>query len=218
MYPDVTSEIAETAKSYQYQDPPDVLVFLQDLIASTLRWLRDFLQSFHINIPFLADSRAISGIMQLLIYIAGATAILILVSIVWSRLSYLSGQSKLAIKGQTSSQALLDSSGWQQEAAQMAERQEWRAACRALYLASLRALHEKDIASFAPARTNYEYWYFLAPYPQLQLAFRRLAERVERIWFGKREGTQSDYTECREDLDQVLNLAESYLPEKQVSP
>src|SRR5207302_11114168 len=82
------------------------------------------------------------------------------------------------------------------EAGQLAEKQEWKNACRALYLSVLRLFAERDICEFMPARTNYEYYYVLARYPGLQGGFEDLATRVERIWFGGAEALSSDYDTC----------------------
>jgi hypothetical protein len=212
---DITPQIGEVAKRYDYHEPPSFLVSLQDWIAWALRAVSDFLASFKIIIPGLADTSTVSSIMQLLLYLAGIIAAAAVMYLVWTRLGYLNKQTQLARGGSSITQSLLDSNGWRAESESFAQRSQWKDACRAIYFSTLRLLSERNIADFSPSRTNYEYWYVLADYPTLQIAFRELASRVESIWFGGRIPEQSDYEYCVSKVNMLAQEAEHLAENRQ---
>jgi hypothetical protein len=204
----ITAQIAEVAKNYDYKEPPSFLVMFQDWIAYVLRTISDFLGSFKIIIPGLSDVSTVSSIMQFLLYLAGIAAAGAVMYLVWNRLGYLNTQTQLARGGKAITQSLLDSAGWRNEAGELATKAEWRDACRAIYLSLLRLLSEKHIAEFAPTRTNYEYFYMLASHPRLQHGFREVASRVESIWFGGADASESDYQYCLAKVDELSGEVE----------
>lgn len=205
--PDISRQLEEVARSYQYHKPPDVLLVLQEKLAAALRWLYDLLASFNILVPGLADTRAVGDLMQLIVYAAGAAAVLLVIAVAWSRLGQLQSQSALARQGKLSFETVLDAAGWMGEAGLLAERGDYRSACRALYMSMLKLLDERGIAPFAPARTNYEYAYMLSAHPHLQPPFRRLVDRVESVWFGGCQADRSMFSECRELLLSLMEQA-----------
>jgi hypothetical protein len=169
---------------------------MQDLIGQGLRWLNDLFGTIHIKVPGLADSSAASSVMQWLLYGAGIAGAVICLALLWARLSQLKKQSEGSRKHVSSITRVLDSSGWQKEAEQLATASKWREACRALYLSFLQLLHERGISEFVPTRTNYEYWHALAKHSSLQRRFRTLVNPVEAIWFGSQPASQNDYKLC----------------------
>ena len=209
---DVTAQIAEVAKQYQYKEAPSFLVMFQDWITWVLRTISDFLSSFRILIPGLSDTRTVSSIMQFLLYLAGIVAAGAVMYLVWHRLGDLKIQSQLARGGKAVTQTLLDSSGWRTEAADLAAKGQWKDACRAIYLSLLRLLAEKQIAEFSVTRTNYEYFYVLAPYPALQQGFREIASLVESIWFGGANASQADYDYCVHQAAELSSEVERVKP------
>src|SRR5439155_15756948 len=104
---DITPQIAEVARKYEYHEPPDflarLLVWLQDFISHVLRAFSDFLNSFRIVVPGLSDSRTVSSIMQILLYLAGIAAAAGIMYVLWNRLGYLKRLSAVATRGKEAS-------------------------------------------------------------------------------------------------------------------
>lgn len=201
---DIAPEIASVAGKYNYKKPPDLLLQLQEWIDKALRFLNEFLSSLRIHMPGMSDTSVVGNIIQAVVLITGALCLLVIIFFAMKRLSQLNAQSQLAKKGQSAAHLLLDAQGWKQEAATLAEKQDWREACRAIYMSSLRSFHESSVIEFAPTRTNYEYWYALAPRSEmLARSFRSLANQVELVWFGNKTATQDDYATCCKELIKV---------------
>lgn len=193
---DVSPQLQKLASEFQYKDPPDFLIRLQELISYLLRALADFLKQFKIMIPGMTDTSAVGDVMQIVIIAIGAiclTAILVMMS---SRMKQLNEQAQLARRGALSLEEILDSAGWKQKAEEFAKEKLFKDACRALYLSIIYLLDEKKILAYAPTRSNYEYWYALSGKEQMQKGFRRLADVVEEIWFGNHHALEEDYEEC----------------------
>ncbi len=197
---EVSADIAVIAQSYRYHNPPELLLKMQEIASQLLRWLSDLLSSLRIKVPGLADSSMASNVMQVLLYGAGLVGACFAVSLIWRRLRDLKIESERARSPAASTIKLLNSSGWQKEAEQLATDGLYREACRALYLSCLQLLHERGIAEFVATRTNYEYWYALARHSMLQQSFRALVSPVELIWFGSKPATQDDYLICLKAL------------------
>lgn len=211
-FKDISNEITAVAAAYEYHKPPGVLVWLQEMISDALRYINDWLSSFQIIIPGLADSRMVGNVMQVALYIAGAVAALVLVLAVWSRFGQLSRQSTLARRGLSASAVSLDAAGWRKEADSLAATGEYGAACRALYLSLLQTLHENGIIAYAPAKTNFEYGYALADHGPIQTIFKELCLIVESIWFGGRSAGQPEYSACLGLYEQAVSAVEAAQP------
>lgn len=195
-FTDITNEIASVAGQYKYHDPPSVLVKLQELLTQVLRLVKDWLESLKVLVPGFSDTRMVGDAMQFVLYGVGVLCFVLLVWVVWSRLNRLHVQTQLARTGAIGSEALLDATGWFDNAETLASQKQWKQACRALYHALLRLMDEKDILTFTATRTNYEYWYALSQYQSIQRMFRQVYDRVEIIWFGNRNADRHDYDEC----------------------
>jgi hypothetical protein len=201
---DIAPEIAAVAGKYNYKKPPDILLQMQEWLDKAWRFLTDLLSSLKIHMPGMSDTNAVGNIMQILVLLVGAACLFTIVYFAMKRLSQLKAQSQLAKKGQSAAYRMLDAAGWKKEAGELAEKQDWREACRAIYMASLRAMHENSVIEFTPTRTNYEYWYALEPKSDLLArAFRRLANQVELVWFGNKLASDEDYASCSEQLSKV---------------
>jgi hypothetical protein len=199
-FDDITAKIAEVARSYDFREPPDIILTAQNWLALLLRWLIDFLESLHIILPGSADSKMVGTLMQVLLYASGFAGGMVLIAVALIRIRRIRSKQRLSSIRGSATESLLDSAGWKAEAARLAGSSDWRGACRALYLSLLRNLDEKKVSPYAPTKTNYEYWYALARYPSLQLAFRQLAYSVEAIWFGQQTAGADDYARCAEQL------------------
>jgi hypothetical protein len=195
-YPDITKELASIASRYQFHKPPDSVVRLQEFLRQLLQWLLEWLDSFSIKVPGVADSRPLSLTMTIVVYGAGAVALIILGCVIWKRLKRNAQNEESIKKGTVAIEKILDSNGLKEEAARYAKANNFKAACRSLYLSLLQNLHEREIAIFAPAKTNYEYCYLLTSHTNLQTGFKKLAHRVELVWFGSKDADEADYDYC----------------------
>lgn len=196
-FKDASPDISAIAQNYSYEAPPSWLVKVQEIVREVLLAIEQwFNRLFRINSPGPADSKAISTVMQVWIYIAGFAALLAIIYFIWRRAKKNAEEQAATKRGATSVEDILDSQGYMNEAAKLAEKQDFRGGCRSLYLAFLRLMDERKVAAFAPAKTNYEYRYVLANYAKLQNGFKDLAETVELVWFGNKEADASDYESC----------------------
>ncbi len=201
---DIAPEIAAVAGKYNYKKPPDLLVQMQEWLDKAWRFVTDLLSSLRIHMPGMADTNAVGNIMQVLVLLVGAICLFVIVYFALKRMGQLSAQAQLARKGQSAAYRLLDAEGWKKEALELSEKKDWREACRALYMSSLRTMHESAVVEFAPTRTNYEYWYALEPHSEmLARAFKSLANQVELVWFGNKQASPEDYREIGEHLQKV---------------
>ncbi len=201
---DIAPEIAAVAGKYNYKKPPDLLVQMQEWLDKAWRFVTDLLSSLRIHMPGMADTNVVGNIMQVLVLLVGAICLFVIVFFALKRMGQLNAQAQLAKKGQSAAYRLLDAQGWKKEALDLAEKKDWREACRALYMSSLRTMHENSVVEFAPTRTNYEYWYALEPRSEmLARAFKSLANQVELVWFGNKQAGPDDYKEIGEHLQKV---------------
>lgn len=210
-YKDISKEIAEVSQGYNFHKPPDVLVSLQEVMGRLWRWILDWLDTiFHLRLKGASDSRSMSDLMQMGVYLAGVIGICVLIYFLYRRLNQQSEAARNLKKGATDIEEILDAAGWKTQAAKLASNQDHKGACRALYLSLLQCMHEAGVAEFAPTKTNYEYAYALAGNPVIQKAFKDVANNVEMIWFGNKEASVVDY-------DGILNSVQSIEPEVQLA-
>jgi hypothetical protein len=198
---DVTNEIAEVAKHYHFSKTPSIV---EDLIKQFWQIVRALLEWWNsLTGPHASalDSRNVSTLLQVVIYVATGCAMVALVVLLYRRARTAGGDKKRTTKGASAVEEILDARGWRTQAEKLAGTGDYKGACRAVYLCLLQSLHENEIARFAPAKTNYEYSYTLAKYPDIQTPFRDLAERVELIWFGNKQASREDYDVSIRQLD-----------------
>jgi hypothetical protein len=193
----ISREIAEIGKNYDYQQPPDILIKLQDLLAYFLRLLRDFLS--YLKLPELgsSDSRSVATLLQVLVITAGVVAVVMVLLLVASKLRALQAQRNLALGSMVVAESPLDSKGWLMLGEELEAKGSHREACRAVYMSTLHLLDEQKIIAFSATKTNYEYFYALKRLSKVAQSFRNLVDLVEYIWFGDKEATSEDYTQCR---------------------
>lgn len=207
-FKDISSEIADVASRYHYHKPPQFLLYLQELLSRILRFLKDLFEQLHLFNSGFSDTRMVGNLMQVLLYVIGGICAFLIVYLVFLRMTKLTQMSKLARAGALESDALLTSKGWLDEAKSLAQKEHYKSACRALYLSFLRLLEERNIAPYAPTRTNYEYWYQLSKSREIQILFRQLADIVELVWFGNKDAEASDFEECLVILDSAQTAIE----------
>jgi len=203
-------EISEIAKNYDYRQPPDVLIKLQEFVAYLYRLLRDVL-SF-LKLPQLAnsDTRAVADLLQVLVVAAGVAAAVMVLLLVASRMRVIRNQRQLALGSIVVGESPLDSQGWLALGEELAGNASYKEACRAVYMSILHLLDERNIVAFSATKTNYEYFYALKRTGHIAGAFRNLVDCVEYIWFGDKPATKDDYQECR----QQAKLIQEGLPVK----
>lgn len=172
-----------------------------DAVSRLLRAILQFIRDLLTPHGSALDSRGLSNLLQVGIYIVTGIALIWLCVLLYRRARTARTTTAQSTRGATMVEELLDSEGWRKQAEKLAAAGDYKGACRALYLSLLQRLHENEIAVFAPAKTNYEYMYSLAKYPDIQAPFRELAERVEVIWFGNKDALSEDYVLSKEQLD-----------------
>jgi hypothetical protein len=220
-FKDISGTIQEVASGYQYKDPPDFLLKLQELITYLWRIVSDFLKHLRITIPGYGDSSGIAATLKVVLVFVGVLCFFGILAMAWSRMNQLKAAEKLAKRGAESTDVNLDSGGWKEKASELAGQGHYREAVRALYLSLIYLMDERGIIDFAPTRTNYEYYYALSSSHPLQRGFRRMADLVEEIWFGNHQAQQDDFETCSQLLSslesEVAAIAPALAPER-VSP
>jgi hypothetical protein len=212
-FQDVTPQLEKLASEFQYKDPPDFLIRLQELVSYILRAIADFLKQFKISLPGMADTSAVGNVMQVLIVIIGVICLILVLILMSSRMKHLRAQANLAKRGASSLEEILDSAGWKLKGEELARERLFKDACRAVYLSVIYALDEKKILAFTPTRSNYEYFYALHGKQGLQTGFRKLADLVEEMWFGNLHAAQEDYDNCVQ-ISNSLEQDLAYFAEK----
>lgn len=209
---DVSNEIAEVAKHYHFAKTPGIV---EDVIKQFWRIVRALFEWWHgLTGPHVSplDSRNISTLLQIAVYVVTGFAVIALALLLYRQVRTARGDKTRTSKGASAVDEILDAEGWRRQGERLAGTGDYKGACRAVYLSLLQFLHENEIAVFAPAKTNYEYSYTLAKYPQIQVPFRELAERVELIWFGNQQASKADFEACMTQLgglrSDVISLAE----------
>lgn len=197
-FKDHSLEIEAVSKNYISHDFPPWLLRLQELTQQMLQFLQELLERLLRNRASSgpADSHSLSTLLQYALYLAGIIAFVLICYLLLKRAAQAREETAEARRGAASIEKILDSQGYRKEAEKLALAADFRGACRALYLSLLQDMHEKSVAAFAPAKTNYEYRYLLAGFPQLQSSFMQLAEIIEQVWFGNKNAGMDDYTEC----------------------
>jgi hypothetical protein len=210
-FQDVSPQLEKLASEFNYKDPPDFLVRLQELISYVLRAIADFLKQFKISIPG-TDTSAVGNIMQIVLVILGAICLFITLFLMFRRMKHLQEQAQLAKRGALSLEEILDSAGWKQKAEELAKARLFKDACRAVYLSVIYLLDEKQVLNFAPTRTNYEYYYALSGKESLQRGFRRLSDLVEVMWFGNYIAEENDFNDCMQLSETIERDVTQWIP------
>jgi hypothetical protein len=208
-FKNISHEISEIAKNYDYRQPPDILIKLQDLISYLYRLIRDFLSYLRLPQFSGSDTRGVANLLQVLVVMAGVVAAVMVLLLVASRLSVLQTQRKLALGSIVVGESPLDSRGWLALAEELEGKASYKEACRAVYMSILHLLDERRIIAFSATKTNYEYFYALKRMAKVAESFRNLVDLVEHIWFGDKAATGEDYRQCR----QQASLVEDGLPQ-----
>ncbi len=101
----------------------------------------------------------------------------------------------------------LPEDGWLRLAREMMERGELRLALRALYLASLAHLGNREFIRIARFKSNQEYAAELQrrarPLPELREAFSENVSIFERVWYGTHEVTQEGLQHFQSNFERI---------------
>lgn len=203
----IAKEIAEIAKDYDYQQPPGLLIKIQEIITSIIRAIHDLLSLIELPQTGSSDTKVVGDLLQAVVIIVAVLAAAVVAIVIVRQLKQIETQRKLARGELIVSESELDSKGWRSFAAQLLKENATKEACRAIYMSCLRLLDEDKIAVFAPTKTNYEYFYTLKQKPSIAQHFRPLVDTVELIWFGNKEAEESDYIACLNLLDKIEKAA-----------
>lgn len=203
----IAKEIAEIAKDYDYQQPPGLLIKIQEIITSIIRAIHDLLSLIELPQTGSSDTKVVGDLLQAVVIVVAVLAAAVVAIVIVRQLKQIETQRKLARGELIVSESELDSKGWRSFAAQLLKENATKEACRAIYMSCLRLLDEDKIAVFAPTKTNYEYFYTLKQKPSIAQHFRPLVDTVELIWFGNKEAEESDYIACLNLLDKIEKAA-----------
>ncbi|MBX9949254.1 MAG: DUF4129 domain-containing protein [Candidatus Obscuribacterales bacterium] len=217
-FKDISEAIADVARRYHYHKPPEFLIYVQEMLSRIVRFLKDLFEQLHLFNSGFSDTRMVGNLMQILLYSAGIICTLLIIYLVFMRMTKLTQMSKLARAGTLESERFLTSEGWLEEAKSLAQKEQFKAACRAAYLSFLRLLEERDVAPFAPTKTNYEYWYQLSKYRDLQSIFRKLADTVELVWFGNKSASREDFEHCIQLIEEARETIKITTPSGSAAP
>ncbi|RPI96213.1 MAG: DUF4129 domain-containing protein [Chloroflexi bacterium] len=146
-----------------------------------------------------AGSLSSPGIGQLIMLVLVTLAIAAVVLYVWRNLQVQSARLDLseAEAEPTTSQAAAE------KAEQLNAVQDFRAAIRYLYLASLLSLDERGVIRYDPALTNREHLQQLANRPQLYQRMQAVVDIFDRIWYGLLPADQNLYQTFRQHIEQL---------------
>jgi hypothetical protein len=101
----------------------------------------------------------------------------------------------------------LPEDGWLKLARELMDRGELRLALRALYLAGLAHLAQREFVSIAKFKSNREYEHELRrrarALPDLQNAFGENVTTFDRIWYGMHEVTQESLQLFQTNLERI---------------
>jgi len=195
--------IAHVASHYHFLPTPQFINDLQDLLNAVLRAIAEYLQRlFGQTSVKEINSIAASDLLRGLLLLLGVVSFVVLLLVAVRRLSALSAQAKRA-NGINLLQELYTADQWRAQATEAARLQDFRSACRALYMSCLRRFDEKSIIPFSSARTNYEYYLALHNQKALQIPFRGLANIFDALWFGDCPAGDDEYQRSLAYLDQI---------------
>lgn len=202
-FKDISPQIASVAQNYHYQNPPAALTLLSAQLTIFWRWLKDFLRSLSINIKFANQSNFESNLLQWLINAVLFICIFAIVTLIWLHLKKQQLQDSQTDRIKAQSEPDLDYALWHKQAQQFALAGNFKQAIRALYLSVLKLLDERNLATFAPTKTNREYLYALSTLPNIQLPFQQFTAVVEDVWFGYRSASAEDFVFCQQKLAEI---------------
>jgi hypothetical protein len=197
--------IAQVAANYHFREPPKAFVTLQELINDALRLLWDFISNlFHLT-PSPSDNRVMADWIKQAWYCVGILCVIALIYVITLRLIKMFERARAASASVNSVSKIMNSADWRSEAERLGSREDWRFACRALYMSGLRLLDESRILVYSPSRTNYECWRALAKHNNLQANFGCMTEITDRIWFGNSIASRSDFEQCLKCLQNIVD-------------
>jgi hypothetical protein len=205
--------IAETAGHYRFSKPSEAFSSFQEWFTDFVRWLsQQFQVSFQAN---RVDTSAMGNMFKLLLYGVGIACAGLGIYILFLRLRQEGNKKRSSTAGAALASVRLSSREWLSEADKLVAAQDWRAACRSLYMGCLRLLDESDVVAFNPTRTNIEYYYALGGNKVIQKVFRELANLVDSFWFGDRMAKDQDFDTCKQLLNEIQVSIEENAKSKQ---
>jgi hypothetical protein len=202
-FADVHNLIAAVSQQYQYPPPPRLLLILQETVTNLLRWLLDLIATLMSVVPGFTDSKAASHMIKTGVYALGVFCAILLVWVLWTRLSELGKQAELSKTSKITLEGPRSAHQWKEQALAFSQAARWKDACRAVLLSSIRLLDEQKVVPFNANRTNFEYWYALAEYEKMRPHFRSMADTVDLCWFGNKEADENDFRKCLSYLESI---------------
>jgi len=205
--------IAETSKHYRFSKTSETFSTFQEWFTDFVRWLS---QQFQVNFQASrVDSNAMANLFKLFLYGIGIFCAGLGIYVLALRLGQERSKRLISTSGASQVSLRLNSREWLSEADKLVAAQDWRSACRSLYMACLRLLDESAVVAFNPTRTNIEYYYALSGNSSIQKVFRKLANLVDAFWFGDRVATGEDFDTCKHLLNEIQTSIETNAKSKQ---
>jgi hypothetical protein len=202
-----------------FQALGEVIGNIIDSIGKAISWLRRLLGGQ----PTGATDETNSGppplreILSVFAYILLGISAVILFVLVWRMRHRFRSHSEvvraevLPLKPDLNSEDVMASQlpvdGWLQMYQELMEKGDLRLAMRALYLASLAQLAQREVLTLARFKTNRDYlrelnWRARA-FPQLQTAFGENVAAFDRVWYGLYEVTEEGVQHFRSNVERM---------------
>jgi hypothetical protein len=176
--------------------------------------IRKWFQNLFRTGGLAAGSSVVTGILVSLL-LAGLFWILFKIARDWSpRTVGQAAPNAILAEEEAQADIVRDPDVWAQQASEWAQKQDYRRAYRALFLALLLRLDAANVLSYDRARTNGDYLHVLRAREKRPLydLLLPLARGFDRLWYGMEPARQSDYLALRETYDHLPTMLAGLAP------
>lgn len=154
----------------------------------------------------LSDLGFISPYVEVITWIIVVAVVLFLVFIIVKLVLHYRQTEKKEFQSLLSDiQETLNSKSWADRAVVYYQQGNYRSACRALYMAVIFFLDEKEVIKYDKAKTNFEYLQTVRSQEALYENLKPIVKTFEYLWYGEHNGTEKDYEACLAHYKQVTN-------------
>jgi hypothetical protein len=176
--------------------------------------IRKWFQNLFRTGGLAGGSSVVTGILVSLL-LAGLFWILFKIARDWSpRTVGQAAPNAILAEEEAQADIVRDPDVWMQQASEWAQKQDYRRAYRALFLALLVRLDAANVLSYNRARTNGDYLRVLRAREKRPLydLLLPLARSYDRFWYGMEPAQQSDYQDFRETYDRLPAMLAGLAP------
>ena len=215
--PQLKASLNRILESQEFQPESKEKSFLNQTIESLRGYwerIRKWFQNLFRMGGLAGGSSVVTGILVCLLL---AGLFWVLLKIARERAPRIIGEAAPnAILAEEEAQAdiIRDPDVWTQQAAEWAQKQDYRRAYRALFLALLLRLDAANALEYDQARTNGDYLrvLFAAKTRPLYDLLMPLAGGFDRFWYGQEPAQQSDYRSLQETVERLPALLATLAP------